>query len=91
MRNHLLYRERYAKQGGLSKFGVPKNAISTWMKNKDKFFSALQETSSCTKKYLAVITKKWTRRCMLGLFYKGASKHPQWCVDKRKSVLLALK
>ena len=28
------------------KFGVPKNAISTWMKNKDKLFEGLEQSSS---------------------------------------------
>ena len=32
------------------KFGVSKSAIYTWMKNREKLFSALQETSPSTKK-----------------------------------------
>ena len=28
------------------KFGVPKNTISTWMKNKDKLFEGLEQSSS---------------------------------------------
>ena len=32
------------------RFGVPKNTISTWIKNKEKLLAALQETSSHTKK-----------------------------------------
>ena len=50
MQKHPPYRERY---GGLRKiwsFGVPKNAISTWMYHKEKIFCALQETSLSTKK-----------------------------------------
>ena len=39
------------------KFGMPKNTASTWMGNKDKLFFALQETSSPTKKVVA-ITKR---------------------------------
>ena len=31
------------------RFGVPKNTISTWIKNKEKLLAALQETSSHTK------------------------------------------
>ena len=34
MQKYPPYRERYGQQGGLQKiwsFGVPKNAISTWM------------------------------------------------------------
>lgn len=40
------------------KFLVPKNTLPTWIKNKDKFFSAFQETSSSNKKWVAVIRKK---------------------------------
>ena len=32
------------------KSGVPKNAISTWIKNKEKFFQALEEGVPSTKK-----------------------------------------
>ena len=32
------------------KFGAPKNTISTWMKNKDKLFKALEQSSSDAKK-----------------------------------------
>ena len=32
------------------KFGVPKNTISTWMKNKDKLFEGLEQSSSDPKK-----------------------------------------
>ena len=32
------------------KFGVPKNTISTWMKNKDKLFEGLEQNSSDAKK-----------------------------------------
>ena len=32
------------------RFGVLKNTISTWIKNKEKLLSALQEISSHTKK-----------------------------------------
>jgi len=32
------------------KFDVPKNTISTWMKNKQKLFEALEEVSSSSKK-----------------------------------------
>ena len=32
-----------ANNGAFEKFGVSKNTISTWMKNKDKLLSALQE------------------------------------------------
>ena len=31
-------------------FGVPKNTISTWMKNKDKRFEGLEQSSSDAKK-----------------------------------------
>ena len=32
------------------KFGVPKNIDSTWIKNKEKIFQALEESASSTKK-----------------------------------------
>ena len=32
------------------KFGVPKNTISTWIKNKEKIFQALEECAPSTKK-----------------------------------------
>ena len=32
------------------KFGVPKNTISTWIKNKEKIFQALEESTPSTKK-----------------------------------------
>ena len=34
------------------KFGVPKNTISTWMKNKDKLFEGLEQSSSDAKNML---------------------------------------
>ena len=33
------------------KFGVPKNTISTWIKNKEKNFQALEESAPSTKKF----------------------------------------
>ena len=38
--------KRMANKEVPKKFELPKNAIWTWMKNKEKLFSALQETSS---------------------------------------------
>ena len=35
-----------------NKFGVPKNTISTWIKNKEKFFQALEESAPSAKKAL---------------------------------------
>ena len=32
------------------KFGVPKNTITTWIKNKEKIFQALEESAPRTKK-----------------------------------------
>ena len=32
------------------KFGVPKNTITTWIKNKEKIFQALEESAPSTKK-----------------------------------------
>ena len=38
------------KKEASEKFGVPKNTISTWMKNKDKLFEDLEQSSSDAKK-----------------------------------------
>ena len=43
------------------KFGVPKNTISMWMKNKDKLFLGLEQTSSDTK---------WTKLFLNGFLFK---------------------
>ena len=32
------------------KYGVPKNTVSTWLKNKEKLFTALQKSSNKRKK-----------------------------------------
>ena len=34
------------------KYGVPKNTLSTWSKNKDKYFAALEEGSSTKRTQL---------------------------------------
>ena len=47
------------------KFGVPKNTISTWMKNKDKLFEGLEQSSSDAKKM---------RRCDYEQVYKAVFK-----------------
>ena len=39
-----------ANKEAAHKFGVPKNTISTWIKNKEKFFQALEESAPSTKK-----------------------------------------
>ena len=54
------------------KFGVPKNTISTWIKNKEKFFRHLKKVLQALRYYVVVNTKKSTRLCLNGLFYKGA-------------------
>ena len=38
------------KKEASEKFGVPKKTISTWMKNKDKLFEGLEQSSSDAKK-----------------------------------------
>ena len=55
-----------------NKFGVPKNIISTWIKNKKKFFKRLKKVFQALRNYVVVNTKKLTRLCLNGLFYKGA-------------------
>ena len=39
-----------ANKEASEKFGVPKNTISTWMKNKNKLFEGLEQSSSDAKK-----------------------------------------
>ena len=34
----------------VDKFGVPRNTISTWIKKKEKFFQALEESAPSTKR-----------------------------------------
>ena len=41
-----------------NKFGVPKNTISTWIKNKEKDFQALEESAPSTKKLRGCQYKK---------------------------------
>ena len=48
--NHYTNCEGNGQQGGIREFGVPKNMISTWIKNKDKLFEGLEQSSSDTKK-----------------------------------------
>ena len=33
-----------------AKYGVPRNTISTWVKNKSKYFAALEQSSNKRKK-----------------------------------------
>ena len=54
------------------KFGVPKNNISTWIKNKEKILKSLKKVLQALRKCVVVNTKKSTRLCLKGLFYKGA-------------------
>ena len=39
-----------ANKEAADKFGVPKNTVSTWIKNKEKIFKAFEESASNTKK-----------------------------------------
>ena len=55
------------------KFGVPKNTISIWIKNKEKVFKRLKKVLQALRNYVVVNTKKLTRLCLNGLFYKGAT------------------
>ena len=54
------------------KFDVPKNTISTWIKNKEKPFQELEESAPSTKNCVVVNTEKLTRLCLNGLLYKGS-------------------
>ena len=54
------------------KFDEPKNTISTWIKNKEKIFKHLKKVLQAIRSYVVVNTKKSTRLCLKGLFYKEA-------------------
>ena len=54
------------------KFGVPKNTISIWIRNKEKFFQALEESAPSTKKLRGCQYEKVDKALSNGLFYKGA-------------------
>ena len=51
------------------KFGVPKNTMSTWVKNKDKLFEGLEQSSSDAKKM---------RRCDYEQVDKAVFKWLKW-------------
>ena len=40
------------------KYGVPRNTISTWVKNKSKYFAALEQSSNKRKNQEAAITNE---------------------------------
>ena len=42
--------KRTTNKEAAEKFGVPKYTISTWIKNKEKFFQTLEESAPSTKK-----------------------------------------
>ena len=56
----------------LEKFGVPKNTIYTWMKNKDKLFDGLKQSSSDAKKCEVVIMNKWAKLFLNVFLFKEA-------------------
>ena len=59
------------------KFGVPKNTISTWMKNKDKLFEGLEKKALPTqRKCEVVIMNKWTKLFLNGFLFKEAKTFP---------------
>ena len=63
------------------KFGVPKNTISTWSKNKENIFQALEESAPSTKK-------------LRGCQYEKVDKPEytyKWVNDPRKSTFLCRK
>ena len=41
-----------------AKYGVPKNTVSTWVKNKAKLFTALEQCSNKVKKLRKAIIKE---------------------------------
>ena len=45
-----LIEKKMTNKAASEKFGIPRNTISTWMKNKSKLLQSLEQTSSNTKK-----------------------------------------
>ena len=50
LKNTKLIQKCQTNKEASEKFDVPKNTISTWMKNKDKLFEGLEQSSSDAKK-----------------------------------------
>ena len=60
------------KKEASEKFGIPKNTISTWMKNKDKLFEGLEQTSSDAKKTRGCDYEQWTKLFLNSFLFKEA-------------------
>ena len=60
------------KKEASEKFGIPKNTISTWMKNKDKLFEGLEQTSSDPKKTRGCDYEQWTKLLLNSFLFKEA-------------------
>ena len=52
------HRERGMAKEAADKFSVPKNTISTWIKNKENIYQALEESAPSTKKLCGCQYKK---------------------------------
>ena len=73
------------------KFGVPKNTISTWIKNKEKIFKRLKKVLQALRNYVVVNTKKSTRLCLKVCFTKEPEYTYRWVNDPRKRTFLCRK
>ena len=50
-----------------AKYGIPKNTLSTWLKNKDKIFEAMKKGSNSKRQLLRHGTfANWIKQCLNG-------------------------
>ena len=74
------------------KFGVPKNTISTWIKNKEKFFQALEESAPSTKNLRGCQYEKVNKALFEWFILQRSQNIPyRWVKDPRKRTLLCRK
>ena len=67
----------------VEKYGVPKNTISTWIKNKLKYFTALEQPSNERKNEIQWLRTNWPR--ILELLQRFESLHVHDAARKQSS------
>ena len=60
------------------KFGVPKNTINTWMKNKDKLFEGLEQSSYHAKKLWGCDYEQVDKAIFKWVFFSKKPKRANW-------------
>ena len=70
-----------------AKYGVPKNTLSTWVKNKQKLFAALEKGNNVNHQKLRTGDHQILDTSVFQMVFKFAkSKRPIiWCHNPRKS------